>query len=271
MPKRRTLIMALWLACQPLAALAAETELPGVATKDLDAPERKILDQILQEQFDPCGKPRSFLDAVKDAKTCPLATRLANFCVEGIRRGLSKKQVVRSLLKELKRLTVKYDFTLDGRPAYGPKDARVTVVEFSDFECPYCRKAAAALRALVGRHKGVRLVFKHYPLEFHKTARVAAIACTAAHQQGKFWQLHDLLFKEQGNLTPALVEKLAKAAGLDMARFAKDLKAAETVVDVDRREGDAAGVDGTPTLYVNGLKVEMDDLEKRLEEELGKK
>ncbi len=261
-----SLIMAISLLCQPSgSALAKGPDLPGVDQKDLDDDERKILMDVLKNQFDPCGKSRSFLESVKDPKTCALAPKLANFCVDQIQRGLSKRQVVRALLKEQKRLTMRHKFTLTGRPSSGPKDAKVTIVEFYDFQCPHCRMAASKVAELVKEHKGVRLVHKQYPLEFHPMAKEAAIAALAAHKQGKFLTLHDRFFEDQDKLSKEHIEKVCKELGLDMTRLAADKAAASKLVRQDYAEGDSADIEGTPSFFVNGLMCNFEDLEATVE------
>lgn len=261
--KLLSLIIGFCLVCQP--ALAAGPDLPGVDLKDLDEDETEILIKVLKAQFDPCGKNRSFLESVKDDKTCALAPRLANFCVDQIQRGLSKKMVIKALIKEQKRLTMRHKFTLDGRPVYGDKAGTVVVVEFYDFQCPHCRMAAAEAKKIVDANKGVQLVHKQYPLDFHPHAKQAAIAAMAAHAQGKFMALHDRFFEEQDKLEPKLIEKIVGSAGLDMERYKAASTEAKRLVEQDRAEGDAAGIEGTPTFFVNGLMVEMEGLDKAIE------
>lgn len=258
--------MVIGLLCQPIQASA---DLPGVDTKDLDEDETKLLTSILDEQFDPCGKTRSFLESIKDPKTCALAPRLANFVVGQIQRGYSKRQTVRALLKEQKRLTVRHKFTLAGRPTVGPKDAKVVIVEFFDFECPHCKMASETVPALA-RKKGARLVYKQYPLQFHKAAKSAAIAAIAGHQLGKWSELQKKLFAAQDKLTNEKVAEIVSKSGVDMTKFAAAKKKAEAMVAQDMKEGDMADVDGTPSYYVNGLRVEYDDLEARVDEALKK-
>lgn len=266
MSKLPAVIMGLCLLCQPVAVLAAAPELPGVDLRDLDEDETGILVSVLQKQFDPCGKQRSFLDSLKDPKTCALAPKLANFCVDQISRGLSKRQIIRALLKEQKRLTMRHKFNLDSRPALGPANAKVTVVEFYDFQCPHCRIAAARVKELSGQFKDVRFVHKAYPLDFHPAAKTAAIAALAAHKQGKFQALHDRFFEDQDKLDDALIGKIVAGAGLDMAKYIDDRKGAERIVTQDKAEGDTADIEGTPTFYVNGLMVDFEGLEQAIKD-----
>jgi protein-disulfide isomerase len=145
--------------------------------------------------------------------------------------------------------------TTAGSPSVGPDKAPVTLIEFSDFQCPYCYKAAAELAAVVKAYPTqVRLVFREYPLESHSQAALAAAAAIAAHKQGKFWPLHDAMFAHRNELSKATITALAAKTGLDMKRFEADWASKETSATVirDMQDGDRAGVDGTPTVFVNG-------------------
>ncbi len=264
MGARVALIMATLAWCQPAHA---DVPLPGVDTKDLDGDEKKLLVQILEDQFDPCGKPQSFLKAVQAEGTCPLATKLGNFVVGQLQRGLSKSQVVRALLAEIKRVSSKFTFTLVGRPSIGPEGAKVTVVAFSDYQCPHCRIAAKKMVELCKKN-GVRLVYKQYPLEFHPAAKIAAQVAIAAHFQGKYWTVHEKLFADQDKLDESLIDKIAKASGVDLVKAKADADKAKKLVEEDRKEGDVAGVDGTPTIYINGVRTEYEDLESAIDQAL---
>lgn len=142
--------------------------------------------------------------------------------------------------------------------SFGPADAKVTVVEFSDFECPHCATAADVARKVKARYGTVvRFVFRHLPLPFHQNAGPAAQASLAAHAQGKFWQYHDLLFANQKSLDRAGLERFAEQAGLDMARFraALDGGTHAAAVDADKMLAEELCVNGTPSMFVNGDRV----------------
>jgi protein-disulfide isomerase len=131
----------------------------------------------------------------------------------------------------------------------------VTIVEFSDFQCPFCSKVTPTLTQIKENHgKEVRVIFRQLPLPFHKEAKIAAKAALAAHRQGKFWEMHDKLFADQQSLSEAAYEKHAKDLGLDVERFKKDYASAEVKarVDADMREANQLGVNGTPGFFVNG-------------------
>jgi protein-disulfide isomerase len=131
----------------------------------------------------------------------------------------------------------------------------VTVVEYGDFECPYCGRAEPVVRQLLREFGDVRYVWRHLPLtDVHPRARLAAEASEAAADQGAFWELHDLLLTHQDALTPEDLIAYAEQLGLDVERFASDLQAhvgaARVAEDVD--SADLSGVSGTPTFFVNG-------------------
>jgi protein-disulfide isomerase len=143
-------------------------------------------------------------------------------------------------------------------PSFGPADAKVVLVAYSDFECPYCSQAAATLSEVKERYgEVVRVVFRQFPLPFHEHAMLAAQASMAAHAQGKFWALHDAMFASGGKLDRAGIDALAKAAGLNMAAFkaALDKEVHKAAVEADVALAREVGVQGTPTLYVGGERV----------------
>jgi protein-disulfide isomerase len=143
-------------------------------------------------------------------------------------------------------------------PAIGPKDARVTVIEFSDFQCPFCSQAVPVVKELEKTYgKELRITWKHLPLSFHQNAMPAALAAEAAREQGKFWEMHDRLFANQAALTDITFEKQARELGLDVTRFKASLASPETRkrVEADAALASAAGVTGTPTFLVNGEQV----------------
>jgi len=144
-------------------------------------------------------------------------------------------------------------------PSFGPDTAAVKVVMFSDFQCPYCGRAAAVVERLRKDYgERIRLVFRQFPLSFHENAHRAAEASLAAHAQGKFWPYHDLLFANQGALDAASLESYASQVGLDVAQFKQAMEgdALSEAVDADFALGETAHVRGTPTLLINGEIVE---------------
>ncbi|WP_337286653.1 thioredoxin domain-containing protein [Candidatus Methylomirabilis sp.] len=143
-------------------------------------------------------------------------------------------------------------------PALGPENAPVTVVEFSDLQCPYCAQISSTLKSLVQLYPGrVRWVFKHFPLRIHPDASLAHEAALAAHEQGKFWEMHDLLLSNQGRLKRDDLISYARRLGLDLQAFANDLDSGRLQARVlrDTLQGRSLRVNTTPTCFINGKRV----------------
>src|SRR3989440_3662620 len=143
-------------------------------------------------------------------------------------------------------------------PSRGPTNAPVTIVEFSDFQCPYCGREYPVVERVMKEYDGkVRLVFRHFPLDFHQFAQKAAEAGACAADQGgeKFWKLHDRMFTNQQKLAVDDLKGYAKDLGLDGARFDKCLDSGEKrpLVEADEKAGREAGVSGSPAFYVTGV------------------
>jgi protein-disulfide isomerase len=143
----------------------------------------------------------------------------------------------------------------DDAPSRGAPMAKVTIVEFSDFQCPHCGAAHPELVRLLREREGsVRLVYKYFPLSGHPDAMPAARAAEAARMQGKFWEMHDRLFEHQSDLKDEDLKKYAQELGLDMARFEAD-RASDAVqkrIEASKAEGEKLGVAATPTFFVDG-------------------
>jgi protein-disulfide isomerase len=163
---------------------------------------------------------------------------------------LKTKTAVRLTL-EPPRVTV----SAGSSPAKGPANAPVEVIEFADFQCPYCQAVSPTVtRVLTTYGDRIKFVFRNYPLASHQQARPAAEAAQCANEQGKFWQYHDRLFGEPNKLSDAELKQTAAALGLNAAQFNKcvDDHKYLSVVDTDAEAGNEAGVTGTPAFFVNG-------------------
>jgi protein-disulfide isomerase len=146
----------------------------------------------------------------------------------------------------------------DQAPSRGPARASITIVEFADYQCPFCVRAEATIHAIEHAHPGdVRVVFKNLPLPFHDLARPMARAAVAADAQGHFWEMHDRLFALTGKADRAALDGVARDLGLDVARFDRDLDdpSLDARIDADDADAKALGVKGTPTFFVNGRRV----------------
>lgn len=143
-------------------------------------------------------------------------------------------------------------------PVKGPDTAKITIIEFSDFQCPFCSKADETIKEVVAAYPdNVKLVFKNLPLPFHNEAEPAAVAALAAGEQGKFWEMHDKLFSNQEGLGTATYLAYAKELGLDVDKFTKDLtnERLKKQVKDDAELAGTLGVRGTPGFFVNGVQV----------------
>jgi protein-disulfide isomerase len=139
-------------------------------------------------------------------------------------------------------------------PVRGARDAKVTIVLFSDFQCPFCSRVEPTLKRILDENPNdVRVIWKHQPLGMHPQAVPAALAAEAAREQGKFWEMHDKLFENQADLTQAAFDRYAKELRLDLARFKKasESEKARARIQDDQRLGASAGASGTPTMFFN--------------------
>ena len=142
--------------------------------------------------------------------------------------------------------------------AQGSVDAPLTLLEYGDYQCPYCGAAYPVVKRLQKKlGKTLRFVFRNFPLtESHRYALIAAQAAEAAALQGKFWEMHDLLFEQQASLNPDILPLWAKRIGLNVEQFGNDLQkdTVEKRIKEDRQSGIRSGVNGTPTFYINGAR-----------------
>jgi protein-disulfide isomerase len=153
------------------------------------------------------------------------------------------------------RVNLQHEFTSAQSPTKGPADAPVTLTLFTDFECSYCARLAPVLDQVHLQYpKNVRIVFKNFPLRMHRFAVPAALAALAAQDQEQFWPFHDRLFKNYNQLNAQKVEAIRQELNLDAERFKAKMKdpALQGFVRRDLAEGNAAGVGGTPTVFING-------------------
>lgn len=154
----------------------------------------------------------------------------------------------------------------------GPRDVKATIVEFSNFECGACKAMEKTIEQIFKDYEGkVKLVYKHFPFEepgWH--AELAAEAAEAAGAQGKFWEMHDLLFENQGNLGRVNLTKLAQNLSLDVDKFNKDLDQGtyKAKVQKDLKEAQDLGLDSTPTFFVNGKQTQSKDLAQEIDRAL---
>jgi len=163
-------------------------------------------------------------------------------------------------------------------PSRGPDDAPVTIVEFSDYQCPFCGRAEPIVEQVLARYPdSVRLVYRHFPLDsIHPQARPAAIAAVCADAQGKFWEFHAKLFTSQRDLSAEKLTEFANEVELDLAALdvCRESEEAAEIVAADYAAGQAAGTTGTPAFFVNGIKLTgarpLEDFVEVIDAELAK-
>jgi len=158
------------------------------------------------------------------------------------------------------------------RPFKGRADAAVVVNEFSDFQCPACKTAVPVVEALDEKYgANIRINYRHFPLRIHPFAKDAALAAECANDQGKFWEMHDLMFANQPNIQKPQLKKMAEQLGLKTAEFnaCLDSKARQSIIDADVAEGNRLGLGGTPTFYINDVGVGTSGLEAAVRKSLG--
>jgi protein-disulfide isomerase len=189
----------------------------------------------------------------------------------------TKKTPVEVYMQKPRRPT--FPVEVGSAPFAGGKDAKVTIVEFSDFQCPFCAKGAEILKEIKNKYGNkVKVVFKNFPLPFHNQAEQAAVAGLCAYEQGqdKFWSMHDEMFAHQDSLDAEGLKKTAKKIGLKMDGFEKCLAENKylTQVKADMEDGKKVKVKSTPTFFINGQLINgaqpMDVFKEIIEEELAK-
>ena len=149
----------------------------------------------------------------------------------------------------------RYTLNTNGSPSRGNASAKITIVEFSDFQCPFCSRVTPTLEQVLESYADdVRIVFKHLPLAMHAKAPAAHAAAEAAHRQGKFWEMHDLIFASQAAMAPEKYVEYAQQIGLDVERYQRDVASDEVKKKIEADTAEAAKLDvsGTPAFFVNG-------------------
>ena len=228
---------------------------PGVDLSKLSETQQATYFTVINTEPSACDKPHSLATSLNTDPECRNSMLVAQYIADRLASGATPSDITLDIDALVDALTPR-EIPIEGRPTYGSDSAPVTLVVFADFECPHCKAEAPVLRKAVQQFRGqVKLVFKHFPLNMHDRAKAAAIAAEAAHAQGKFWEMHDLIFDHQDQLEDEDLERYAKQIrGLDFGKWqaAYQSEAAELAVSKDRAIGEALDIRGTPAVYVNG-------------------
>jgi protein-disulfide isomerase len=263
----RTLVLLLLAAALlPAQAWQSATTLPGVDMKALSPAQQQLALKILRDSTCPCGCPMKLAQCRVEDPACGQSTTLANLVAEAaaankseaqIRKLLADSPLVKAASQRNRLLLDPVSINILGAPVKGPATAKITLVEFSDFQCPFCVRAIPHLEAaLKAFPNDVRLVYKQFPLDQHSQAALASRASLAAHAQGKFWPLHDKMYANSRAINRDSILAWAKEFGLDMPKFLAVLDSPDIQAAVHRDMADAAraGVNATPTIFINGQK-----------------
>lgn len=210
---------------------------------------------------------RAFYDAHKDRIKLPyetvapkvreyLTTQRSQEATRSFYDGLRAKHGIRSLLARY-RVSV-----AASGPARGQNNAPVTIVEFGDFQCPYCKESESSLRTIMERYpRDVRVVFRNLPLtEIHPNAKIAAQAAVCADRQGKFWEMHDAMYDDQSALNLDSLKNTATRLGMNADRFSTCIAdgSANPALDLDAKAAHDLGLGGTPYFFINGRPIDGD-------------
>ncbi len=230
-------------------------ELAGVDTSKLDAREKGEWWELSTSLYSPCkDQAVPVAQCIEEKRPCAACTPMAQLIADQIHAGTAKSNTKAAVAARFSPDLV-IDVPLRDSPSRGPENAPVTIVVFSDFQCPACRATLPTLETEAAAHSSeVRLVHKYYPLPKHPRSKEAAYAAVAATKQGKFWEMEKLLFENQETLSDQDIDGFASKLGLDMGRFRADKAAPETraLVERDIADGEAAGLTHTPFVVING-------------------
>ena len=243
----------------PDAWKTAET-LGDVDLSGLTPVQKKAALKILREQDCSCQCGMKTAECILKDTNCSYSRAIAKVAIQGVKDGKSLIEISKLMdaspkAHRPKVLEAPVNIAVDGAPVRGPADAKITLVEFSDFECPFCSAAVRQVDIVMAAYpKDIKLIYKQFPLSMHPHAQLAAEASLAAREQGKFWEMYEVLFKNYRQLSRDNVMLWAKQLGLDVNKFKADLDSRKfkPVVDKDLADGEAAGVYGTPSFYING-------------------
>ena len=245
---------------KPTIVAAPEASIKGIDTSTLTPRERREWSSELTALLAPCPEvPVNLLQCIQENRACNTCMPAAKLLLKQVQAGKTQSEReaafhARFDLNKIKQLPT------DGGPELGSPDAVVTIVEWADFECPYCRAVSPILDEVVKRFPGqVRLVYKFYPLGAHPHGEIAARAGVSAQNQGKFWEMHHLMFENQEHLEQADLDRYAKQIGLDLPKYRVDLTAKETGerIEKEKKQADEVGLEGTPFVFINGRYVDF--------------
>jgi predicted DsbA family dithiol-disulfide isomerase len=258
-----------------VAAPAGEGGLP-VDLSSLRDDEKHSFYNLVKKYPSACGKAHSLEQSLKTDPKCRRSVYAARFIVRLLNLHLLESEVEEHYDQRFGPVE-KHQIDTATAPVRGEVNAPVTLVEFSDFQCPHCKHLQPTLERILDEYRGqVKLYFKNYPIErAHPDARLAAAAACAAGKQGKFWQFHDKLFGgDQEHEDMGVLEKIAKGLKLDEKKWKSDIEGCNSIVEKDHAEGERLDINATPTLYIDGKQYHgphsYEEMKDWVDEELNK-
>jgi protein-disulfide isomerase len=230
------------------------TPLKGIDLAKLDDEKKNIFYGLVDSLPSPCGKSHSLRTSFNQDNECKRAPFAVRYVVALLEDAATKDQVKEEYDYHYKATGEVHTFKLDVSPSVGTPNSKIQLVEFFDYGCPACRDFKPMMDKVIADHASeITVYYKMFPLvNKHPNSMSAAKAAVAAQAQGKFKEMHDLLFTKAPEHTWEDVSGYAETLGLDAAKFKADYDAAEPRIKTEMEEGDAAGVDSTPTVFFNG-------------------
>ena len=247
----------------------------GIDLGKLDAFKRKVFDQVVNREPSACGKGHSLLYSVKHDSSCRASFYAVRYVARLAGSGFPESEIGEKLEQRFRVPRIPY-IDVSQAPSKGSPAGRVAIVEFADYECPHCKEVQTLMPPLLAKYANdVKLYFKHFPIS-SRNALNAALGAAAAQNQGKFWQFSDKVWENSENLTPALLEGLAKEIGLDFSRWYGDVGSDEVRghVQRDKTEARALEIHRTPAIFINARRytdeLDIAGLTDWIDEELGR-
>lgn len=238
--------------------------------------ERKVFDQVVDREPSACGKGHSLRHSVAHDSACRASFYAVRYVARLAGAGSSESEIIEKVEQRFRAPRVPYIDITDA-PSKGSPSGRVKLVEFADYQCDHCKHAQTLMPPLLAAYPDdLTVYFKHFPLGGHVNALNAAMGAAAAQKQGKFWPFNEKIWENSEQLTPALLESLAKDIGLDFTRWYAEVGSEEVRSHVlrDRTEGRALEIRNTPAIFLNGRRyadaLDLPSLKDWIDEELGR-
>jgi len=247
----------------------------GIDPSKLDAFKRKVFDQVVDHEASACGKGHSLLHSAKRDRACRASFYAVRYVARLADAGFSASEIGEKLAQRFRAPHVPY-IDVSQAPSKGGPSGRVTLVEFADYECKHCKEAQPLMQQLLTKYASdITVYFKHFPISSNNALN-AALAATAAQNQGKFWQFSDKVWENSDSLSPAVLEGLAKEMGLDFSRWYSDVGSDDVRAHVQRDKTEARSLEihKTPAIFINGRRYtdepDLPSLQDWIDEELGR-